>query len=151
GTVSFEKSSDSHVKLAEAKLLLTLGLGCSWDTKLIKHLSIDSDGLKVSDVVHDFHGYKVFDADNLLHDRLGRLIDVIKRSAAATGRDVVNTVFQIVLVIVVMSEKSSRHVIFLEHGDECSDVRIITLASRHCRKRRMMRYHESETRFLMGL
>src|SRR5579864_9083148 len=87
-------------------------------------------------------------ADDLLGDSGGRLVDIVQRSAAAARCHVVNSVLQIVLIVVVVAEEPCRQVFFLEQRNQRGHLRIITLAPRDRRYRRMVRYHEAEIRLL---
>src|SRR5262245_57500496 len=61
-----------------------------------------------------------------------------------------NAVFEIVLVVVIVTKKGRRDVILLEHRDESRHVRIVALAPRDGGDRRMVGGDESVFGFLMG-
>jgi len=59
-----------------------------------------------------------------------------------------DTVLEIVLIVVVVAKETCRYLVFLEHGHESRYVRIVALAAFDGRHRRMVRSYEAEVRGL---
>src|SRR5262249_59049805 len=111
--------------------------------------SINRNSLEAGNVSVDGHVNKILDADYFSSNAFGRLIYVVERCSASTGGDVVNSIFQVVLIVVVMTEEPGGDVIFLEQHRKRSHVRIVTLAGCDCSKRWVMGYNEPIVGFLM--
>src|SRR5581483_1202066 len=76
------------------------------DLRSIQRLPVQLDGLYASRGPFDLHGQKMLGAGNLPGDCLRRLVDVIEGSAAPSRDEVVHSIGEIVLIVVVVTEET---------------------------------------------
>src|SRR5215472_18920229 len=71
----------------------------------VKDRTVEPKRLELCGFTRHLHRNEVLGADNFLGDSGGRFVDIVQGSATAARRHVVNSILQIVLIVVVVAEE----------------------------------------------
>src|SRR5258708_38777720 len=99
----------------------------------VKNRAVQPKRLELCGFAGYLHRDKVLGADDFPSDSGGRFIDVVQGGATAARGYVVNSILQIVLIVVVVAEEPGGQVLFLEQRHQRCHLRIIALPSRNRR------------------